>query len=107
MTSNNRSVEPVKLDSQPVRVDEFLAMAEDRGISIVEDCCQAHGAEYDGKKVGSLGLAGCFSFYSSKNMTVGGDGGMITTNDKNLADAARSFRDCGRASKYEISRVGI
>ena len=106
ITSKTRAVEPVHLYGQPARVDEFLAMAEERGISIVEDCCQAHGAEYDGKKVGSLGLAGCFSFYSSKNMTVGGDGGMITTNDKNLADAARSFRDCGRASKYEMSRVG-
>src|SRR5438309_646551 len=106
ITSKTRAVEPVHLYGQPARMDEFLAMAEERGISIVEDCCQAHGAEYDGKKVGSLGLAGCFSFYSSKNMTVGGDGGMITTNEEELADAARSFRDCGRASKYEMSRVG-
>jgi dTDP-4-amino-4,6-dideoxygalactose transaminase len=87
-------------------MDEFLALSEEHGVSIVEDACQAHGAEYDGKKAGSLGLAGCFSFYSSKNMTVGGDGGMITTDDEDLADAARSFRDCGRASRYEMSRVG-
>src|SRR5260370_15617133 len=88
-------------------MDEFLVVAEEHGLSVVEDACQAHGAEYDGRKVGSLGSAGCFSFYSSKNMTVGGDGGMITTDDEELADAARSFRDCGRASRYEMSRVGF
>jgi perosamine synthetase len=106
VTSKTRIIEPVHLYGQPARMDEFVALAEEHGISIVEDACQAHGAEYDGKKVGSLALAGCFSFYSSKNMTVGGDGGMITTNDENLADAARSLRDCGRASRYEMSRVG-
>jgi perosamine synthetase len=106
VTSKTRIIEPVHLYGQPARMDEFVALAEEHGISIVEDACQAHGAEYDGKKVGSLALAGCFSFYSSKNMTVGGDGGMITTNDENLADAARSLRDCGRASRYEMSHVG-
>ena len=107
ITAKTRAIEPVHLYGQPARMNEFLALAEDRGISIVEDACQAHGAEFDGRKVGSLGLAGCFSFYSSKNMTVGGDGGMITTDDGDLADAARSFRDCGRASRYEMSRVGF
>ena len=107
ITSKTRAIEPVHLYGQPARMNEFLALAEDHSISIVEDACQAHGAQYDGKKVGSLGLAGCFSFYSSKNMTVGGDGGMITTDDGDLADAARSFRDCGRASRYEMSRVGF
>jgi len=106
MTSKTRVIEPVHLYGRPARMDEFLALSEEHGVSIVEDACQAHGAEYDGKKVGSLGLAGCFSFYSSKNMTVGGDGGMITTDDEDLANAARSFRDCGRASRYEMSRVG-
>ncbi len=107
MTSKTRVVLPVHLYGQPARMAEFLALTEEHGLSVVEDACQAHGAEYDGKKVGSLGLAGCFSFYSSKNMTVGGDGGMITTDDEELADAARSFRDCGRASRYEMSRVGF
>jgi perosamine synthetase len=107
ITSKTRIVEPVHLYGQPARMDQFLELAEERGVSVVEDACQAHGAEYDGKKVGSLGQAGCFSFYSSKNMTVGGDGGMITTNDESLANAARSFRDCGRAQRYEMSRVGF
>jgi dTDP-4-amino-4,6-dideoxygalactose transaminase len=87
-------------------MDEFRDLAEDKGISIVEDACQAHGAEYDGRRVGSLGEVACFSFYTSKNMTVCGDGGMIVTNDEGVADAARSFRDCGRASKYTMSRIG-
>ena len=106
MTSKTRVIEPVHLYGQPSRMAELLELAEEHGISIIEDACQAHGAEYDGRKVGSLGLAGCFSFYSSKNMTVGGDGGMITTDDEDLANAARSLRDCGRASRYEMSRVG-
>ncbi|OLD11101.1 MAG: hypothetical protein AUI93_05600 [Crenarchaeota archaeon 13_1_40CM_3_52_10] len=106
LTSMTRAIIPVHLYGQPSRMDEFRDLAEDKGISIVEDACQAHGAEYDGRRVGSLGRVGCFSFYTSKNMTVCGDGGMIVTNDEKVADAARSFRDCGRASKYTMSRIG-
>jgi dTDP-4-amino-4,6-dideoxygalactose transaminase len=87
-------------------MDEFRDLVEDKGISLVEDACQAHGAEYDGRRVGSLGDTACFSFYTSKNMTVCGDGGMIVTDNEEVADAARSFRDCGRASKYTMSRIG-
>jgi len=106
LTPMTRAIIPVHLYGQPSRMDEFRDLAEDKGISIVEDACQAHGAEYDGRRVGSLGRVGCFSFYTSKNMTVCGDGGMIVTNDEKVADAARSFRDCGRASKYTMSRIG-
>jgi len=106
LTPMTRAIIPVHLYGQPSRMDEFRDLAEDKGISIVEDACQAHGAEYDGRRVGSLGHVGCFSFYTSKNMTVCGDGGMIVTNDEKVADAARSFRDCGRASKYTMSRIG-
>jgi dTDP-4-amino-4,6-dideoxygalactose transaminase len=106
LTPMTRAIIPVHLYGQPSRMDEFQDLAEDRGISIVEDACQAHGAEYDGKRVGSLGRVGCFSFYTSKNMTVCGDGGMIVTSDEEVTDAARSFRDCGRASKYTMSRIG-
>jgi len=106
LTSMTRAIIPVHLYGQPSRMDEFRDLAEDKGISIVEDACQAHGAEYDGRRVGSLGRVGCFSFYTSKNMTVCGDGGMIVTNDEKVADAARSLRDCGRASKYTMSRIG-
>src|SRR5881397_2382655 len=106
LTAMTRAIIPVHLYGQPSRMDEFRDLAEDKGISIVEDACQAHGAEYDGRRVGSLGRVGCFSFYTSKNMTVCGDGGMIVTNDEELADSARSYRDCGRASKYTMSRIG-
>jgi perosamine synthetase len=106
ITPRTRAIIPVHLYGQPSRMDEFRDLAEDKGISIVEDACQAHGAEYSGRRVGSLGHIGCFSFYTSKNMTVCGDGGMIVTNDQEVADAARSFRDCGRASKYTMSRIG-
>ena len=107
LTSETRAIIPVHLYGQPSRMDEFHDLAEDKGIRLVEDACQAHGAEYRGKRVGSLGDVGCFSFYTSKNMTVCGDGGMIVTNDEDVADAARSFRDCGRASKYTMSRIGF
>ena len=106
LTPKTRAIIPVHLYGHPARMDEFLDLAEDKGISIIEDDCQAHGAEYDGRRVGSLGQVGCFSFYTSKNMTVCGDGGMIVTNDEQVADAARSFRDCGRASRYTMQRIG-
>jgi perosamine synthetase len=106
LTPKTRAIIPVHLYGQPSRMDEFWDLAEDKGISLVEDACQAHGAEYHGRRVGSLGDTACFSFYTSKNMTVCGDGGMIVTDDAEVADAARSFRDCGRASKYTMSRVG-
>ena len=109
ISSKTRAIMPVHLYGHPSRVDEFRDIAEEAGLSLIEDACQAHGAEFRGKKVGSIGDAGCFSFYPAKNMTVGGDGGMITTNDEELADAARSIRDCGRDknSKYYHGRIGF
>jgi dTDP-4-amino-4,6-dideoxygalactose transaminase len=106
LTPKTRAIIPVHLYGHPARMDEFRDLAEDKEVSIIEDDCQAHGAEYDGRRVGALGHVGCFSFYTSKNMTVCGDGGMIVTNDEQVADAARSFRDCGRASRYTMQRIG-
>ena len=107
--SKTRALMPVHLYGHPSRIDEFHDLASERGLSLVEDACQAHGAEVNGRRVGSIGDAGCFSFYPAKNMTVGGDGGMITTNNEELADAARSIRDCGRDknSKYYHGRIGF
>ncbi len=107
--SKTRALMPVHLYGHPSRIDEFHDIAVEAGLSLIEDACQAHGAEVEGRKVGSIGDAGCFSFYPAKNMTVGGDGGMITTNDEELADAARSIRDCGRDknSKYYHGRMGF
>ncbi len=103
-----RAILPVHLYGHPCEIDEFQEVAKEAGVSLIEDACQAHGAEFDGKKVGSIGDAGCFSFYPAKNMTVGGDGGMITTNSEELAEAAKSIRDCGRDTnnKYSMSRIG-
>ncbi len=103
-----RALIPVHLYGHPAKMNDFLNMAQEKGVKIIEDACQAHGAKIAGRKVGSIGDAGCFSFYPAKNMTVGGDGGMITTNDATLAEAAMSIRDCGRDknSKYHMGRIG-
>ncbi len=109
ISSKTRAIMPVHLYGLPSRIDEFREIAVEAGLSLIEDACQAHGAEFRGRKVGSIGDAGCFSFYPAKNMTVGGDGGMITTNNEELANAARSIRDCGRDknSKYYHGRIGF
>lgn len=96
---------PVHLYGQPCEMDKILELKEE-GLTVVEDACQAHGAEYKGKKVGSIGDAGCFSFYPSKNMNVGGDGGMVTTNNEEISEKIRKLRDCGRKGKYEHDVVG-
>lgn len=96
---NTAAVMPVHLFGQPARMDEIREAAGEN-VKIIEDACQAHGALYKGRKAGSLGDAACFSFYATKNMTVGGDGGMITTDDDRLAADLRKLRDCGRTSRY-------
>lgn len=88
---------PVHLYGNPCKMKELSEIAYDKKMFLIEDACQAHGAEYRGRKVGSIGDIGCFSFYPTKNMTVCGDGGMVTTNDEELRDKIVSMRDCGRA----------
>jgi len=92
-----KAIIPVHLYGYPCEMDEILEISEKYGIKILEDVCQAHGAEYNGKKVGSIGHAAAFSFYPSKNMTVCGDGGMVTTNDDKIAETVESLRDVGRS----------
>ncbi len=106
--AKTRAIVPVHLYGHPAAMGEFVEIAHEKNIRLVEDACQAHGAEISGKRVGSIGDAGCFSFYPAKNMTVGGDGGMITTDNEELAEAAMSIRDCGRDknSKYRMGRIG-
>src|SRR5207247_1232944 len=84
-----RAIIPVHLYGHPSAMDEFLEISLETGLKLVEDACQAHGAEFGSKRVGSIGEAGCFSFYPAKNMTVGGDGGMITRNNEELGEAGR------------------
>jgi perosamine synthetase len=107
MTKNTRAILPVHLFGHPADLEPLMEAAEMTGSKLVEDAAQAHGAEYRGRKVGSIGHIGCFSFYPTKNMTVAGDGGMVTTNDDDLAKAISKLRDCGRVSRYLHDVVGF
>ena len=107
VTNGTRALIPVHLYGFPADMNPILELSQDHGFAIVEDACQAHGAEYYGKKAGAIGDVGCFSFYSSKNMTVCGDGGMVVTNDEEVAKRVAKLRDCGRASHYEHDVVGF
>jgi len=98
---------PVHLYGGAADLDRLLPLAEKKGLWLVEDCCQAHGATLHGKKVGSMGRSGCFSFYPSKNLTVFGDGGMVTTNDSEVARTVAMLRDHGRKEKYTHAKVGF
>lgn len=91
------AIMPVHLYGLPCDMDVILELAQDYNLKVIEDACQAHGAQYHSKKVGSLGDAGCFSFYPTKNMTTG-EGGMVTTNDDAVAERCRMVRNQGQAS---------
>ena len=110
LSNNKNSVNaiiPVHIYGNPCNFDSVKLFAEEQKIPIIEDACQAHGAEYKGKKVGSLGDIGCFSFYPTKNMTVGGDGGMTTTDDEEIVSKIKSIRDNGRKTKNEFDKLGF
>jgi perosamine synthetase len=107
ITAKTKAVIPVHLFGYPADMNSINDLAKKRNLVVIEDACQAHGTSYRGKKTGSLGLVGCFSFYPSKNMTVGGDGGMLTTNDEKIATAAAKLRDCGRKSQYVHDVIGF
>jgi len=96
---------PVHLYGLPADMDAFRSIAREYDLQLFEDAAQAHGAEYDGGMVGSLGDAGAFSFYPTKNMTTG-EGGMITTDDDEIAERVRRLVDHGRSGRYEHVEVG-
>jgi dTDP-4-amino-4,6-dideoxygalactose transaminase len=100
ITPRTKAIIPVHLYGQTADMDNLNAIAGKYGIPIVEDSCQAHGATYKGRRAGSLGVAGCFSFYPSKNLGACGEGGAVTTNDPQLAHAIRMLRDHGSVKKY-------
>ena len=107
--ARTKAVIPVHLYGFPAAMDELREAADRHKFALIEDAAQAHGAAYKGKIVGSIGDVGCFSFYPSKNMTVGGDGGMIVTNDDKITESVTSLRNCGRVkgSNYIHDRVGF
>jgi dTDP-4-amino-4,6-dideoxygalactose transaminase len=106
LTPKTKAIQPVHLYGQPTAMSEIAEIAESNHLIIIEDACQAHGAQFKGRKAGSLGLAGCFSFYPTKNMTTG-EGGMITTNDNRLAEESRLLRDHGQIERYHYKTIGF
>ncbi len=106
ITPRTRALLPVHLYGQPANMPALAAIAQRHGLALIEDAAQAHGAEIDGRRVGSLGHAACFSFYPGKNLGAYGDGGAVTTGDEALAGRLRKLRDHGRVSKYVHDEIG-
>jgi dTDP-3-amino-3,4,6-trideoxy-alpha-D-glucose transaminase len=100
LTPQTRAVIPVHLFGRPVDMDPLLELCRTRGIAVIEDACQAHGARYKGRRVGSLGDAGCFSFYPTKNLGGWGDGGAMVTDDEALAHRVKLLRSHGEAVRH-------
>ena len=100
ITPRTRAIIPVHLYGQPADMDPLLDLAQKHNLVIIEDACQAHGALYKGRKAGSLGLAGCFSFYPGKNLGAFGEAGAVVTQDEQLANKIRMIRDHGQSQKY-------
>jgi dTDP-4-amino-4,6-dideoxygalactose transaminase len=100
ITPRTRAIVPVHLYGQPADMDPILEIAGRHNLVVIEDACQAHGAKYKGKTVGSLGHAGCFSFYPGKNLGACGEGGIVVTNDAELQKRVQMLRDWGAEKKY-------
>lgn len=105
ITPRTKAVMPVHLFGHPARVEEFTDLCEEYGLALIEDACQAHGAEHQGRRVGTYGT-GCFSFYPTKNMTTG-EGGVITTNDDQVAARCRIIRNHGQERRYLHEHFGL
>jgi dTDP-4-amino-4,6-dideoxygalactose transaminase len=106
ITPRTKAILPVHLFGQCADMDPILEIAARHGLPVIEDACQAHGATYKGKKAGSIGRAGCFSFYPGKNLGALGEAGATLTNDAELAGKIRCLRDHGQARKYYHSHIG-
>jgi dTDP-4-amino-4,6-dideoxygalactose transaminase len=100
VTKKTKAIIPVHLYGQPVDMDKVKEIAQANNLLVVEDACQAHGAEYKGKRTGSLGDIATFSFYPGKNLGAFGDGGAITTNNEEFAEKIRMLRHYGQKKKY-------
>ena len=106
ITKKTKAIIPVHLYGQVADMDPILEISESHGLVVIEDAAQAIGAEYKGKRAGSIGHYGCFSFFPSKNLGVAGDGGMVTTNDAGRAEKIRVLRGHGSQPKYYHKLVG-
>ena len=98
ITPRTRAIVPIHLYGQPADMDPIMQIADKHGLKVLEDACQAHGARYKGRRCGSLGHAAAFSFYPAKNLGAFGDGGMLVTDDDELADSVRMLRNYGHCA---------
>lgn len=106
ITENTKAIIPVHLYGHPVNMGYIKEIASEYGLFLVEDACQAHGAEYNGKKVGSIGDVGCFSFYPTKNLGAWGDGGITVTDNEEIKERLRLLRNYGQSEKNYHDFVG-
>jgi dTDP-3-amino-3,4,6-trideoxy-alpha-D-glucose transaminase len=107
VSPRTRALVPVHLYGQAAETASLVALAERQGLAIVEDCCQAHLATAGGAPVGTVGVAGAFSFYPTKNLAALGDGGAVVTNDAVLAERVRRLRNGGQAGRYNHVELGV
>lgn len=101
ITPRTKAIIPVHLYGQPADMDPIMAIAKKHNLVVIEDACQAHGAEYKGRRAGSIGDMGCFSFYPGKNLGAYGEGGLVTTNNSEYDRTIRMLRDWGAEKKYQ------
>jgi dTDP-4-amino-4,6-dideoxygalactose transaminase len=106
ITKRTKAVIPVHLYGQMADMDPILEIARRHHLWVIEDACQAHGAEYKGKRAGSMGHAGCFSFYPGKNLGAFGEAGAVVTNDQSLQEKLRILREHGQEKRYKHSHIG-
>ncbi len=107
VTKKTRAIVPVHLYGQPADMDRIMMVAKKHGLRVIEDCAQSFGAEYRGRKTGSFGDTGCFSFFPSKNLGCYGDGGMVITDDRKLAEHMLSLRNHGSQVRYYHDEIGF
>lgn len=107
ITPKTKAILPVHLTGQAADMDPILDVAARHDLIVIEDACQAHGASYKSKPCGSIGQTGCFSFYPGKNLGAFGDGGIVTTNDAELAKRLRRLRNYGQEEKYRHIETGV
>jgi dTDP-4-amino-4,6-dideoxygalactose transaminase len=107
LTPYTKAILPVHLYGQPADMDPILEIAGRRGLRVIEDACQAHGARYKGHRIGGMGHMAAFSFYFSKNLGAYGEAGMVTTNDGTLANKVRMLRDHGSLRRYHHELLGV
>lgn len=106
ITAKTKAIIPVHLYGQPADMEPIMTLAKGRNLLVIEDACQGHGATYKGKRTGSIGDIGCFSFYPGKNLGAAGDGGAIVTNNEEFANRISLIRNHGSKVKYEHEIVG-